>query len=72
MNATICLVRDRIDPRIYRLAVVLGHDRPLTREATNLPWNEARRCLRPETFYQHCRMSFADWCARNPELADGR
>lgn len=69
MNATIYLVRDRTDPRIYRLAVVLGHNTPLNQEAEILPWNEARLHLSPETFYQHCRMSFADWCARNPELA---
>lgn len=68
--ATIWLCRDREDPRIYRIAVSPGHNATINSEAEVIPWNEARETLSPEVFHDQCRMAFADWCARNPELVE--
>lgn len=70
--ATVWLFRDLVDPRIYRIAITPGFNATMDKGAEIMPWNEARESLPPETFYAQCRMAFSDWCARNPELADGR
>jgi len=48
----------------YQIFIGTNH-----RDAVPVPWNEARRALDPTDFNRMCRLSFTDWCTRNPELA---
>lgn len=74
MKETVYLVRDPDRPGRYWLAVNMrmmpNEKGELTPETMVIPWRDAKRRLDLDAYYDLCRMSFSDWCARNPELAN--
>lgn len=74
MKETVWLLRDPDRSGRYLLA----HRLPATTavgvplgnvEVQVIPWRAARPLMEPESFYEVCRMSFADWCDSHPDLA---
>lgn len=72
MKQPVWLYRDPASPRVYRLMLnVESSGEALL--GIPLWWREARKWVTAEAYYDMCRMSFEDWCDRNPHLlpADG-
>lgn len=67
MKLTVWVLVDPTRPGRYLLAIAKDENRPLS-EASPVRWRDGRSLMDPEAYSDCCRSSFADWCARHPEL----